>query len=127
LASERTILVTSALPYANNALHIGHLVEYVQTDIWVRYQRLRGHSCQYVCASDAHGTPTMLRAEQESISPEALIDRVSGEHRRDFATFRISVDNYVTTHAPANAELTNRIYERLAAGGHIGRKAIKHA
>jgi methionyl-tRNA synthetase len=80
-----------------------------------------------VCASDAHGTPTMLRAEQEGISPEALIDRVSGEHRRDFATFRISVDNYVTTHAPANAELTNLIYERLAAGGPNGRKAIKQA
>ena len=127
MASERTILVTSALPYANNSLHIGHLVEYVQTDIWVRYQRLRGRRCWYVCASDAHGTPTMLRAEQEGVTPEALIDRVSGEHRRDFATFRISVDNYVTTHVPANAELTNLIYERLAAGGHVGRKAIRQA
>jgi methionyl-tRNA synthetase len=127
LSSKRTILVTSALPYANNSLHLGHLVEYVQTDIWVRFQRLAGNRCLYVCASDAHGTPTMLRAEQEGVTPEALIERVSAEHRRDFETFRISVDNYLTTHAPENEELTAGIYRRLSAAGHIGRKVIRQA
>jgi methionyl-tRNA synthetase len=124
---KRKILVTSALPYANNSLHIGHVVEYVQTDIWVRFQRLRGAHCIYVCASDAHGTPTMLRAEQEGITPEALIDRVTQEHRRDFATFRISVDNYLSTHSPENEELTAEIFKRLNAAGHIGRKSITQA
>jgi len=127
LSPERTILVTSALPYANNSLHLGHLVEYVQTDVWVRFQRLRGHRCIYVCASDAHGTPTMLRAEQEGISPEALIERVVAEHRRDFATFRISVDNYLSTHSPENEQLTKEMYRRLLEAGHIGRKKIKQA
>jgi methionyl-tRNA synthetase len=127
LSVKRTILVTSALPYANNSLHLGHMLGYVQTDIWVRFQRLRGHRCLYVCASDAHGTPTMLRAEQEGIAPEVLIERVSAEHSRDFATYRISVDNYLTTHSPENEELTTEIYRRLAAGGFIGRKTIKQA
>ena len=106
LTSKRTILVTSALPYANNSLHFGHLVEYVQTDIWVRFQRLRGARCIYVCASDAHGTPTMLRAEQEGFSAEELIARISAEHRRDFATFRISVDNYHYDASDGERELT---------------------
>jgi methionyl-tRNA synthetase len=127
LSVKRTILVTSALPYANNSLHIGHVLGYVQTDIWVRYQRLRGADVIYVCASDAHGTPTMLRAEQEGIAPEALIESVSADHRRDFATFRVSVDNYITTHAPENEELTTELYKRLAARNFIGRKVIKQA
>jgi len=127
LTSKRTILVTSALPYASNSLHLGHVVEYVQTDIWVRYQRLRGERCWYVCASDTHGTPTMLRAAQEGISPEQLIKRVSADHRRDFATFRISVDNYITTHDPENEELTSELYARLAARDLIARKVIKQA
>ncbi len=127
MSSKRTILVTSALPYANNSLHLGHLVEYVQTDIWVRFQRLVGNRCLYVCASDAHGTPTMLRAEQEGISAESLIEQVSAEHRRDFETFRISVDNYLTTHAPENEELTTEIYRRLDSAGHIGRRVIRQA
>jgi methionyl-tRNA synthetase len=127
LVEKRTLLVTSALPYANNSLHLGHFVEYVQTDVWVRFQRLRGHRCYYVCASDAHGTPTMLRAEQEGISPEELIQRVSAEHRRDFETYRISVDNYLTTHASENRELTEHIYERLREAGHIRREVIKQA
>jgi methionyl-tRNA synthetase len=127
LTSKRTILVTSALPYANNSLHLGHIVEYVQTDIWVRYQRLRGERCWYVCASDAHGTPTMLRAEQEGIAPEELIKRVSADHKRDFARFRISVDNYITTHDAENEELTAELYRRLAARDFIGRKVIKQA
>jgi methionyl-tRNA synthetase len=127
LSVKRTILVTSALPYANNSLHLGHMLGYVQTDIWARFQRLRGHRCIYVCASDAHGTPTMLRAEQEGTTPEKLIAQVSEEHARDFATYRISVDNYLTTHAPENEELTTEIYRRLAAGGFITRKTIKQA
>ncbi|HVS22774.1 MAG TPA: methionine--tRNA ligase [Gammaproteobacteria bacterium] len=127
MTSKRTILVTSALPYANNSLHIGHLVEYVQTDVWVRFQRMRGEQCWYVCASDAHGTPTMLRAEQEHIAPEELIKRVSAEHRRDFATFRISVDNYITTHDAENEELTTEIYNRLAKRGLIARRVVKQA
>jgi methionyl-tRNA synthetase len=125
--SQRTILVTSALPYANSSLHLGHILEYVQTDVWVRFQRLRGVRCWYVCASDAHGTPTMLRAEQEGIPPETLIERISAEHRRDFATYRISVDNYLTTHSPENEELTAELYRRLVAGGFVNRKTIKQA
>ena len=88
--ATRKILVTSALPYANGAIHLGHLLEYIQTDIWVRFQKSRGHECHYVCADDAHGTAIMLRAEQEGISSEALIDRVSQEHQADFATFGVA-------------------------------------
>ncbi len=124
---KRTILVTSALPYANNSLHLGHMLGYVQTDVWVRFQRLRGHHCLYVCASDAHGTPTMLRAEQEGIPPDVLVNRVTAEHARDFATYRISVDNYLTTHSPENEELTTELYRRLAAGSFIARRTIKQA
>jgi methionyl-tRNA synthetase len=127
LTSKRTILVTSALPYANNSLHIGHVLEYVQTDVWVRFQRLRGETCWYVCASDAHGTPTMLRAEQEGIAPAELIKRVSADHKRDFATYRISVDNYITTHDPENEQMTVELYRRLAARGFIARKVVKQA
>jgi methionyl-tRNA synthetase len=127
LTVKRTILVTSALPYANDSLHLGHLLGYIQTDIWVRFQRLRGHRCLYVCASDAHGTPTMLRAESEGISPDTLVARVTAEHARDFATYRISVDNYLTTHSPENEELTTELYNRLAARGFIARKTIKQA
>ena len=127
MSVKRTILVTSALPYANNSLHLGHLLGYVQTDIWVRFQRLRGVRCLYVCASDAHGTPTMLRAEQEGIAPDVLVERITADHRRDFVTFDISVDNYLTTHSPENEELTTGLYQRLADGGFIGRKVIKQA
>jgi methionyl-tRNA synthetase len=127
LSPKRTILVTSALPYANSSLHLGHVLGYVQTDVWVRLQRLRGHRCLYVCASDAHGTPTMLRAEQEGTTPEALVARVTAEHKRDFETYRIGVDNYLTTHSPENEELTALLYGRLAAGGFISRATIKQA
>ncbi len=127
MSVKRTILVTSALPYANNSLHLGHMLGYVQTDVWVRFQRLRGHHCLYVCASDAHGTPTMLRAEQEGIPPDVLVNRVTAEHARDFATYRISVDNYLTTHSPENEELTTELYRRLAAGSFIARRTIKQA
>jgi len=126
-APRRTILVTSALPYANGAPHLGHIVEYVLTDIWARFQRMRGHDCLYVCASDAHGTPIMLRARQEGITPEALIERVGAEQRRDFAGFDISFDNFHTTHSAENREVTEGIYLRLVDGGHIRRETIRQA
>ncbi|UCE89254.1 MAG: methionine--tRNA ligase, partial [Pseudomonadota bacterium] len=122
---SRTILVTSALPYANGSIHLGHLVEYIQTDIWVRFQRLRGHHCLYVCADDSHGTPIMLRAEQDGISPEELIARIGEEHQADFEAFGVSFDNFYTTHSDENRELSNLIYERLRDGGHIAVKTIR--
>jgi methionyl-tRNA synthetase len=124
---ERTILVTSALPYANGPIHIGHLVEYIQTDIWVRFQRLRGHRCTYVCADDAHGTPIMLKAEQEGVTPEALIARVGEEHRADFAGFAVGFDNYYTTHSPENRAFAEHIYAGLKRGGHIVARTIRQA
>ncbi len=125
--TQRTILVTSALPYANGSLHIGHMLEYIQTDIWVRFQRMQGHTCYYVCADDAHGTPIMLRAQQENITPEELIARVSDEHQRDFADFATEFDNYHTTHSEENRYLSNLIYERLRDAGHISKRTIKQA
>jgi methionyl-tRNA synthetase len=123
-APRRRILVTSALPYANGAIHLGHLVEYIQTDIWVRFQKLRGHECYYVCADDAHGTAIMLKAEQLGIAPETLIEQVNAEHRADFARFLIAFDNYHSTHAPENRELSETIYRRLRANGHIATRAV---
>ncbi len=122
--SPRRILVTSALPYANGPIHLGHLVEYVQTDIWARFQRLRGHECHYVCADDAHGTPIMLRAWSEGIDPEVLIARMAQEHRADFAGFGIAFDQYHSTHSPENRELAERIYARLREGGHIVQRTV---
>ena len=124
---RRKILVTSALPYANGPIHLGHLVEYVQTDIWVRFQRMRGHTVYYVCADDAHGTPIMLRAQSEGITPERLIQRISGEHQADFAEFNISFDNYHSTHSEENRWLAETIYGRLRQGGHILQRTIKQA
>ena len=124
---QRKILVTSALPYANGPIHIGHLVEYIQTDIWARFQKLRGHTCYYVCADDAHGTPIMLRAEEDGVTPEALIERVGQEHRADFAAFAISFDNYHTTHSPENRAFSNAIYGRLQDAGHIATRTIRQA
>ncbi len=127
MPQSRKLLVTSALPYANGPIHLGHLVEYIQTDIWVRYQRLRGHSCTYVCADDTHGTPIMLKAEQEGMTPEALIARVGEEHARDFADFGISFDYFGSTHCPENEQLSRDIYERSRAGGHIARRTVEQA
>ncbi|HSF47588.1 MAG TPA: methionine--tRNA ligase [Burkholderiales bacterium] len=121
----RKILVTSALPYANGAIHLGHLVEYIQTDIWVRFQRMRGHECYYVCADDTHGTPVMLRAQSEGISPEELIARMHEEHLRDFTAFRIAFDNYYSTNSPENRELSEEIYRRLKARGLIETREIE--
>jgi methionyl-tRNA synthetase len=119
------MLVTSALPYANGDIHLGHLVEYIQTDIWVRFQKLRGHEVHYVCADDTHGTPVMLRAESLGISPEALIDRVWQEHTRDFAAFGIAFDHYYSTHSPENQALANQIYLALRDGGFIEKRSIE--
>ena len=123
-AKKRRILVTSALPYANGAIHLGHMVEYIQTDIWVRFQRLRGHECHYVCADDAHGTPIMLRAEKEGITPQQLIDKSHSEHLRDFRGFLIDHHQYHSTHSEENRELTAAIYRALDTGGHILRRTI---
>ncbi len=121
----RKILVTSALPYANGAIHLGHLVEYIQTDIWVRFQKMRGHECWYVCADDTHGTPIMLRAESEGITPEALIERVHAEHSRDFAGFHVAFDNYHTTHSDETRHYAEDIYARLKAAGLIEVRSIE--
>ena len=125
MSALRKILVTSALPYANGSIHLGHLVEYIQTDIWVRFQKMRGHECHYVCADDTHGTPIMLRAEQEGITPEALIERVHGEHLGDFTGFNIAFDNYYSTNSEENRELSQGIYRKLKAAGLIEIRTIE--
>jgi methionyl-tRNA synthetase len=113
MTSPRTILVTNALPYANGDIHLGHLVGYIQADIWVRYQRMRGNTVHYVCADDTHGTPVMLRAEKEGLTPEQLINRVHGEHSRDFRDFGVAFDNYHSTHSDENRWYAEDIYTRL--------------
>ena len=123
----RRILVTSALPYANGPTHLGHMTETIQCDIWVRAMRLAGHEVIYVCADDTHGTPIMLKAEAEGITPETLIGRVGAERRADFAAFDIGFDNYYTTHSEENRRLTVRMYEALAKGGHIVRRSVRQA
>ncbi|MDH5602260.1 MAG: class I tRNA ligase family protein, partial [Gammaproteobacteria bacterium] len=118
----RNILVTSALPYANGSIHIGHLVEYIQTDIWVRFLKMQGHQCTYVCADDAHGTPIMLRAQNEGITPEELIAATDKEHRADFADFKVDFDNFHSTHSDENREIAETIYKRLRDAGHIEKR-----
>jgi methionyl-tRNA synthetase len=124
---KRKLLVTSALPYANGPIHIGHLVEYLQTEIWCRFQRLAGNTCIYVCADDAHGTPIMLRARQEGIEPQELIDAMWQSHTRDFNDFLIEFDSYHTTHSPENRYFAESIYQALSKNGHISRKTIRQA
>jgi methionyl-tRNA synthetase len=124
---KRKILVTSALPYANGPIHIGHLVEYLQTDIWVRFQKQRGHDCRYVCADDTHGTPIMLKAQQEGISPEELIAKVGKEHLADFTEFNIDFDIYHSTHSEENRHFAELIYTRQRDAGHIESKSITQA
>jgi methionyl-tRNA synthetase len=123
----RKILVTSALPYANGPIHIGHLVEYIQTDIWVRFQKLCGNSCYYFCADDTHGTPIMIRAKSEGISPEQLIEQMGVQHLRDFTGFNIEFDNYYTTHSPENRQFSEMIYQKAVAAGSIVEKNILQA
>ncbi|MDO6686018.1 MULTISPECIES: methionine--tRNA ligase [unclassified Agarivorans] len=121
---QRKILVTSALPYANGPIHLGHLLEYIQTDIWVRFQKLRGNTCTYVCADDAHGTPIMLKAQQMGITPEEMINQVQLEHTADFKEFHIEFDNYHSTHSPENQTLSEDIYNKLNQAGHIKTRTI---
>ncbi|MDE2365963.1 MAG: class I tRNA ligase family protein, partial [Betaproteobacteria bacterium] len=123
--NKRKILVTSALPYANGSIHLGHLVEYIQTDIWVRFQKMQEHEVHYVCADDTHGTPIMLRAEQEGITPTQLIDRVWKEHKGDFDGFYIDFDNYYTTDSTENREFCNDIYRKLEAKGLIEKRSVE--
>lgn len=125
--APRRILVTSALPYANGPIHLGHLVGYTQTDIWVRFQRMRGHECLYVCADDAHGTPIMLKAQQNGVEPEQLIKQVWDDHTADFARFGIDFDHYHTTHSAENRHFAELIYTRLRDTDHIARRTIRQA
>lgn len=127
MSTARRILVTYALPYANGSIHLGHLVGSIQTDIWARFQRLRGHDCLYVCADDAHGTPIMIRARQTGISPEALINNMNAEHQHDFAGFHIHYDNYHSTHSTENRVLAEHIYTQLKNAGHITTRVIRQA
>ena len=124
---QRKILVTSALPYANGSIHLGHLVEYIQTDIWVRFQKMQGHECHYVCADDAHGTPIMLRAQSEGITPETLIANIAKEHQTDFKDFSIGFDNFHSTHSDENKALAQQIYLANREAGHITTRTISQA
>lgn len=123
----RKILITGALPYANGAIHLGHLAEYIQADIWARFQRMIGNDCIYICGDDAHGTPVMLKAQQEGITPEELVARIHREHSRDLADFLIAFDNFYTTHSSENKELTETIYRRLIANDDIEIREISQA
>ena len=127
MSKPRSILVTAALPYANGPIHIGHLVEYVQADIWVRYHKLVGHDCLYVCADDAHGTPIMLSARKRGIDPQQLIDEMHASHSADFRDFFVDFDVFHTTHSEENRVCASRIYERLRDGGYIARKSVAQA
>ncbi len=122
--TQRKILVTSALPYANGSIHLGHMVEHIQTDIWVRFQKLRGHECYYCCADDTHGTPIMLAAEKQGITPEQMIEKTHAEHLADFTGFGIGYDNYYSTHSPENKNFSEQIYLALKANGKIVGKTI---
>ncbi|WP_314368859.1 methionine--tRNA ligase [Neisseria cinerea] len=121
----RKILVTSALPYANGSIHLGHMVEHIQTDVWVRFQKLRGHECYYCCADDTHGTPVMLAAQKQGIAPEDMITKVREEHLADFTGFNIGYDNYYSTHSPENKQFSQDIYRALKANGKIESRVIE--
>ena len=125
MTSPRKILVTSALPYANGSIHLGHMVEHIQTDVWVRFQKLRGHECYYCCADDTHGTPVMLAAQKQGIAPEDMIAKVREEHLADFTGFNIGYDNYYSTHSPENKQFSQDIYRALKANGKIESRVIE--
>lgn len=125
MQAPRRILVTSALPYANGSIHLGHMVEHIQTDIWVRFQKMRGHECYYVCADDTHGTPVMLAAQKMGVSPEEMIENVRTEHLADFSGFYIGYDNYYTTHSPENRDFAAAIYRKLKDNGKIESRTIE--
>ncbi|MCB1590420.1 MAG: class I tRNA ligase family protein, partial [Xanthomonadales bacterium] len=123
--SQRTLLVTTALPYANGPLHFGHLTEQIQADVWVRAMRLAGHSVRFVCADDTHGTPIMLKAEAEGLTPEALIAQIQAEHEAAIAGFGISFDHYSSTHSDSCKQLVERIYKQLRLRGHISTREVE--
>jgi methionyl-tRNA synthetase len=125
--SKRRILVTSALPYANGEIHLGHLLEYIQTDIWVRFHKMMGHECHYVCADDTHGTPIMLKADEMGIEPETLIEQVKVRHQADFSDFHIEFSQYHSTHSEENREISELIYNRLNDSGYIKKRVISQA
>jgi methionyl-tRNA synthetase len=127
MTQRRRILVTSALPYANGPLHLGHILETIQTDIWVRFQKLRGHECYYVCADDTHGTPIMLKAQSEGITPEQLIAQVNVEHQRDLADMLIGMDNFGSTHSAENKTLCDRMYLMHRDAGYIDKRSVRQA
>ena len=118
------MLVTCALPYANGSIHLGHILEHIQADIWVRYQRMRGNRVIMVCADDTHGTPIMIKAKQLHMTPEEMITKIGDEHRKSFAGFLISYDNFYTTHSPENRELSERLFLTLKEKGYIKEKTI---
>ena len=115
----RKLLVTSALPYANGSIHLGHLVEYIQTDIWVRFQKMSGNETYYICADDTHGTPIMLKAEEENISPDDLVNKVHDEHDNDFKEFNVNFDHFYSTNSPENKKLSESIYNTLKENNKI--------
>ncbi len=123
--SRRQILVTSALPYVNGHIHLGHLVEYIQTDVWVRFQRMRGHEVRYFCADDTHGTATMMRARQEGIEPEALLEVMSRAHQEDFAAFGIALDHFGSTHSPSNERFVGEIWQALRDAGRVAEREVR--
>ena len=123
----RKILVTSALPYANGPLHLGHIIEVVQTDIWVRFQRMMGNDCIYVCAEDSHGTPVMIKAQAEGVTPEELIKRMAAEHLADYQGFLIGHDHFHATHSPENKAITDDLYRKLRTAGHITTRSVRQA
>ena len=127
MTERRRILVTSALPYANGSLHLGHIIEAVQTDVWCRFQRMRGHDCIYVCAEDTHGTPVMIRARQDGITPEALIAASAAEHQRDYAGFGIAFDHFHSTHSEETRRYANEIYITLRDRGAIARRTVRQS
>ncbi len=124
---KKKILVTSALPYANGSIHLGHLLEAVQTDIYVRFQKSIGNECYYFCADDTHGTPVMLAAKKEGITPETLVDRIKEEHYRDLVSFYVHYDNYYSTNSPENKFFSEDIYLKLKQKGHISEKEIEQS
>ena len=121
---KRRIVVTSALPYANGDIHLGHLVEYLQTDFWVRFQKMRGNECVYVCADDTHGTPVMVRARKEGITPDELVAISREKHTADFAAFQVAFDNYYTTNSPENRAFCEQFFLRLEKDGHIASEQV---
>jgi len=125
--SKRRILVTSALPYANGEIHLGHLLEYIQTDIWVRFQKMQGNECHYVCADDAHGTPIMLKADELGVDPEVLISEVSKRHQADFSDFGVDFSQFHSTHSEENRYYSELIYSRLKDSGFIKTRVISQA